>query len=379
VIHPVVRVAAAWLGCLLVIATLHVQLNRGGVAEFFRGDRGRLLVGHLPVTCHLTCPVTSWVTSHSARGSIFESRRFTNFAAMTEAFQAGDLQAAFILAPLAMTMRRRGMPIKIVYLGHRDGTTVIVRRDDPIRDFAGLRHRRVAIPHRYSNQRILIQRLMDQYGFADGDIDLVEYPPPDMPSGLRTGQFDAFVVGEPFGARTELDGYGRVLAYTKDIWPNFISCVLAVREDLIRARPDVVQELVNGIARSGLWLDAPGTDLTPGVVVAGDGAPPDPRSAVLPAAWPRTHRMQAAVIAARREYYSQSPDLLRFVLSHPPDRVRYVDLVPARADFEEIQRYAERLGFFRPSTPGDPYGFNDYVDPTFAARAQGRVLGSGAR
>src|SRR5258708_7154011 len=147
---------------------------------------------------------------------------------MTEAFQAGELQAAFILAPLAMTMRRRGIPIKIVYLGHRDGTVLMVRTDDPIRTFADLRGKRIAIPHRYSNQRILIQRLMDQFGFQDGDAELVEFPPPDMPAGLRTHQFDAYIVGEPFGARAELDGFGRVLYYTRDIWPNFISCVLAV-------------------------------------------------------------------------------------------------------------------------------------------------------
>lgn len=376
--HPA-KIVTAWLATLLVLASLHIHLNRGGMREFFRRDRGRLVVGHLPVTCHLTCPVTSWVTGHSDHGAIFESRRFTNFAAMTEAFQAGDLQAAFILAPLAMTMRRRGVPIKIVYLGHRDGTTINVRRDDPIRDFAGLRHRRVAIPHRYSNQRILIQRMMDQYGFAEDDLELVEYPPPDMPAGLRSHQFDAFVVGEPFGARAELDGYGRVLYFTKDIWPDFISCVLAVREDLIRTRPGMVQELVSGIARSGMWLDAPGTDLTPGVVVGGDGAQSDARAAVLPPTWPRTHRMQAAVIAARREYYAQSPDLLRHVLSHPPDRVRYVDLAPARPDFEEIQRYAERLGFFRPSTPRNPFDFDDYVDTSFAARAQGLTIHLEAR
>ena len=305
---------------------------------------------------------------------MFASRRFTNFAAMTEAFQAGELQAAFILAPLAMTMRRRGLPIKIVYLGHRDGTTLIVRRDDPIHTFADLRGRRIAIPHRYSNQRILIQRLMDQFGMNEHDIELVEFPPPDMPSGLRSRQFDAYIVGEPFGARSEIDGIGRVLYYTRDVWPNFISCVLAVNEQLIRERPELVQELVNGIADSGRWLEAPGEDLAPGVVTASQaGAHPDPSLAVLPPDWTHTHRMQAAVIAARREYYNQNPELLRFVLSHPPDRVRYDQLEPLRADFDEIQRYAERLGFFPPSTPASPFGFDDYVDTRFAARAAQRA------
>jgi NitT/TauT family transport system substrate-binding protein len=318
------------------------------------------------------------VTNHARGGTVFQSRRFTNFAAITEAFQAGELQATFILAPLAMTMRRRGLPIKIVYLGHRDGTTLIVRRDGPVRSFGDLRGRRVAIPHRYSNQRILIQRLMDQFAMGEHDVELVEFPPPEMPAGLRTGQFDAYIVGEPFAARAELDGFGRALYYTRDVWPNFISCVLAVREDLIRTNRPLVQELVDGIAASGQWIDTAGTDLARGVAVAGSPEARAPGAAVLPADWPRTHRMQAAVIAARREHFGQDPALLRYVLSHPPDRVRYTELTPARHDFEEIQRYAERLGFFPPSTPASPFGFDDYCDASFAQDAARRGVGSHA-
>ncbi len=301
---------------------------------------------------------------------MFDSRRFTSWPAVTEAFQAGDLQAAFVLAPLAMTMRRRGVPIRIVYLGHRDGTTVLVRRDDPIHSFADLRGRRIGVPHRYSNQRILIQRLMDQYGMTDADVTLLDFPPPEMPAALRTGQLDAYITGEPFGARAEVDGFGRVLYFTRDVWPNFISCVLVVNENLIRSNPAIVQELVDGIAASGRWLDAPGEELAAGVVAStAAGSRVDTDTVVLPAGWPRTHRMQAALIAARAEYYGQDPALLRHVLSRPADRVRYVQLEPLRADFEEIQRYAERLHFFRPSTPSDPFGFDDYVDTRFAIHA----------
>ena len=56
-------------------------------------------------------------------------------------------------------------------------------------------------------------------------------------------------------AQTEMDGYGRVLYLTKDVWPSFISCVLAVNEDMIQTSRDEVQRLVDGIARSGKWLD----------------------------------------------------------------------------------------------------------------------------
>lgn len=309
------------------------------------------------------------MTSHSDRGSVFRSKKYTEFATIAEEFKQGKLKASFILAPLAMTLRRQGLKIKIVHLGHRDGTTLIVRRDAPIHRFPDLAGKTIAIPHRYSNQRILLEREMEKHGMTENDLKTVVYPPPEMPSALQKGAIDAYIVGEPFAARAEVDGYGRVLAFTKDVWPNFISCVLAVSEDLIEEDRALVQELVDGIAASGRWIDAPGEDLAPGVERAESGATESPLVTVLPRGWDAGHRSQAAAIASRKEFYDQRSELVRFVLTKPPDRVRYTGLVPARADFEEIQRYAEKLGYFKPSTPDDPFGFDDYCDSSFATAA----------
>jgi NitT/TauT family transport system substrate-binding protein len=309
------------------------------------------------------------VTSHSQNESVFRAKKYTDFVTVSEEFKSGRLKASFILAPLAMTMRRQGVPIKIVYLGHRDGTTLIVHKESAIRSFRDLRGKRIAIPSRYSNQRILLERQVELNGLHSDDLKVLVYPPPEMPSALQKRAIDAYLVGEPFPAKAEVEGYGRVLAFTKDMWPNFISCVLAVSESLIVNNRPLVQELVDGIARSGRWIDAPGEDLAVGVHRAEEGLIESPEIAVLPRGWDASHRSQAAVIAARKEYYGQSADLLRFVLSKPPDRVRYSELVPLRKDFEEIQRYAERLGYFEPSSLERPFGFSDYCDTTFAVAA----------
>ena len=196
--------------------------------------------------------MTSWVTEHSPERTLFKSRRYTGFPSITEDIYAGKLHAAFVLAPLAMVMaRQETKPVKIVHLGHRDGTAIVVRTDSPYRSFADLKGTRMAIPHQFANQRILIERLMDENGFADDDLALIDYPPPEMPAGLQAGSFEAYIVGEPFAAKAEVDGFGRILAFTKDIWPDFISCVLVVTQELIDTQPELVAELVQGITASG--------------------------------------------------------------------------------------------------------------------------------
>lgn len=324
--------------------------------------------------------MTRWVTEHSEAGTIFDSKRYTNFPSMVEDIQAGNLDAAFILAPLAMVVAREGSrPVKIVHLGHRDGTGIVVMQDSPYRSFADLRGKRMAIPHRYANQRILIERMKEQFGFNDEDLTLIDFPPPEMPAGLKAGTFDAYIVGEPHCAKAEVEGFGRVLYLTKDIWPGFISCVLVVTQDLIDTRPGLVQELVTGITSSGEWLDGgPPDRLLAGIYREGEELPPvagedAPAPIVIPEGFGVTPRMQAAQIGGL--YYGQPPELLKYVLSQPPDRVRYTELELNREEFAEIQRYAERLGFFakRPVTPEDPLRFEDYCDDRFERGALRRM------
>ncbi len=274
------------------------------------------------------------MTQHSDRGSFFRSRKFTDFATVKEALIAREIGATFMLAPMAMRLRQDGVPVKIVYLGHRDGTALVVGTDSPIHDVRDLAGKVCAIPSRFSNQNLLMHRLMKNAGMPFGSIDLREVPPPEHPSALRSKSIDAYIVGEPFAAQSQVDGYGRVLHYTKDIWPNFISCVLVVHEDLILEDRTIAQELVDGIAKSGKWLDQ------------GDDGGLD-------------HRMQAAEVTAKH-YYFQDPELLKYVLSKPMDRVRYTQLAPLEADFDEIMELAVEVGILE-----GPIAFEEYVDDSF--------------
>ena len=244
-----------------------------------------------------------------------------------------------MLAPMAMSLKQRGVPVRIVYLGHRDGTAMMVAADSDVQDMYDLRGERILVPSRYSNQYLWLSRLLEKAGMTFDDVELRECPPPDMPAMLETGSCAAYIVGEPFAARTEYAGTGRVLYLTKDEWPNFISCVVVVREELIAGDRALVQELVDGIAGSGLWLDQ---------------AP--------------EHRVQAAQVAGKH-YYRQDPRLLEFVLTKPPDRVKYTNLAPHRGDFDEIMELAVRVGVLR-----EPIAFEDYADPSFSDDFDGTVL-----
>jgi NitT/TauT family transport system substrate-binding protein len=302
---PFVRWSAGALVFVAVLAVLRLRpwqrTSETVTEESARRGRETLAVGFLPVTCHLTCPVTDYA-SKTSQATRFESQRFTDFPTVVETVKSGRLDATFMIAPLAMKLREQGLKVKIAYLGHRDGSTVIVRKDLPIKSLKDLQGRVFAIPSKYSNQNLVIRKLMKDEGVDPGAIRFVELPPPDMPGALASKAIDAYFVGEPHAARAELDGSGRVLYHAKDIWPRFISCVLVVTERLIAERPAVVRDLVRGIAESGEWAE--------------------------------THRIDAARLVS--PYFRQDEALVRYVLTQPPDRVSYRMLTPRDDEMQVI-------------------------------------------
>jgi NitT/TauT family transport system substrate-binding protein len=245
---------------------------------------------------------------------------------VAEAFKAGKLQASFFIAPLAMKLREQGVPAKIVYLGHRDGSEVMVRKEDPATSLRDLRGKTFAIPSKFSNQYLVISKLMEDQGVKPEEINFVEMAPPDMPGALGAKAIDAYFVGEPHAAKAEFDGTGRVLYYAKDIWPRFISCVLVVSEKLIEERPEVVRDLVRGIAESGEWAER--------------------------------NREDAARLAA--PYFRQDEKLVRYVLTQPPDRVSYRQLTPTDEELKEIHDMALKAGILE-----RPIRMEDLVDRSF--------------
>ena len=284
-----------------------------------------LKVGFLPVTCHLTCPVTDFATKTS-KTSRFESQRFSDFPTVTEAMKGGKLDATFMIAPLAMKLREQGFPVKIVYLGHRDGSTVMVRKEDKAKDLRDLRGKTFAIPSKYSNQYLVIRKLMEDQNVKPDEIKFVELPPPDMPTALASKTIDAYFVGEPHAAKAELDGTGRVLYHAKDIWKGFISCVLVVTEKLIEENPELVRDLVRGIAESGEWAEV--------------------------------NRQEAAKVAA--PYFRQDEKVIKYVLEQPPDRVSYRMLTPSLEEIQKIHDMAIKTGIME-----KPISVADLLDTSF--------------
>ena len=115
------KIATGVLAWLVLITSLHAWLNVNWAAvlnDYRPLEKRKITVAYLPVTCQLTCPVTDYISKYSLSGEMFLPRMFQGFPEMKEALISNRVQAAFIVAPLAIALVSQGVPIKIVYLGH---------------------------------------------------------------------------------------------------------------------------------------------------------------------------------------------------------------------------------------------------------------------
>ena len=295
-----------------------------------------LIVGGLPVTCNLTLPVACMAkaASNARTGNsqqAFQYEKYSGWPEIKESLMTGRIQAGYMLAPLVMDLTDKRIPLKIVSLGHRSGAVIMVRTDSPYKSFKDLKGKRIAIPSRFAVDFLFLRKMLAKEGMTAKDIEIIEMPPPDMPAALYAKALDGYCTGEPFGAAAQRAGYARPLSMTRDHWRNYICCVLTVREELIRDNRPLVQELVNHVQAAGNWLDA-----TP------------------------VNRAKAVAIASGRKYFNQDPNILKFVMENPADRVTYGDLRMLRPEFDELMNLSIEAGTLK-----RPVAYSSYVDESF--------------
>jgi NitT/TauT family transport system substrate-binding protein len=324
------------------ISALHGWLNVNWTALRnslrSRDQLQTLVVAGLPVTCNLTLPIACVARNldRTSTRANFEYKRYNGWPEIKESLISGQIDAAYMLAPLVMDLAAKDVPVKIVSIGHRSGAVIMVRTDSPYRKFQDLTGKRIAIPSRFAVDFLFLRKMLAKEGMSDKDVGIVEMAPPDMPAALYAKAVDAYCTGEPYGAAAQRAGYAVPLRMTRDEWPNYICCVLTVRQELIDQNPGLVQELVNYVQGAGSWLDAQ-----------------------------RDHRTLAAEISADIKYFNQDRAVIQYVMENPTDRVTYGDLRMIKEEFDDLMQLS-----LQAKTLTRPIAFERYIDDRFVKAAK---------
>lgn len=329
-------------------------------AQAFKGDDQPVKIGYLPIT-----DATPLLVAHARK--LFEAeglkteppRLLRSWAQVIEAFVGGQVNVIHLLSPAALWVRYGSkFPAKIVAWNHVNGSALTVAPSiDSVAELGG---KVVAVPFWYSIHNILLQQLLRQArltpvtrprdaSIAPNEVNLVVLPPAEMVSALAGRSIAGYIVADPFNAAAELNGVGKVLRFSGDVWKNHACCVTFLAERDTTEKPEWAQRVTNALVKAQLYTRGNQLEVAKLLASSGEGKyTPHPLRTLAKVLVDTDYSAyEAAGIVRNKGWYQRRIDFQPY---------------PFASYTEELVRAVKQT-----KVEGNT-GFLDALDPAFAAR-----------
>ncbi|MFH1154167.1 MAG: chemotaxis protein CheW [Pseudomonadota bacterium] len=232
-------------------------------------DSGKVIlrIAHIQITDHLVMGVLKHLITEkevSPRHFDLELSCMPGWNPLGKALETGTVDGACILAPMAMDLYRFGVPLKLILLTHRNGSSFVRTRKreyrEPVREF--FKNTSFLLPHKLSVHHMLSHMFFKSIGINPSlekgpqyDVEFEIVPPISMPSFLETNTRNSgFMVAEPIGTRAIAAGLADLQFPSSDLWENHPCCVLTLQESIIKNHPDAVNEFTSLVVQAGKFI-----------------------------------------------------------------------------------------------------------------------------
>lgn len=175
---------------------------------------------------------------------------FTAGPQMLEGLNVGSIDFACVGETPPIFAQAAGT--ELVYIAHEppspDAEKVLVQKDSPIRSFAELKGKRVAL-NRGSNVHYLLLKLLEQETLKYSDVQVVYLPPADARAAFENGSVDAWVIWDPFAEAAIGQIGARVLVGAKGLAENYNFYLSTAT--FAKKHPEVLKWALEEIKKSG--------------------------------------------------------------------------------------------------------------------------------
>lgn len=231
---------------LVIVLLLAACGNNDASKTAAGGEKPTIKIGYLPITHAVPLYMQN---SEKYDAYNLELVKFGSWPELMDALNTGAIDGASVLIQLAMNAKEKGIDLKAVALGHRDGNVLIGGNE--IKSVEDLVGKSFAIPSRFSTHNILLYEMLQKHEIAYDEVDVIELPPAEMPAALAEGRIAGYVVAEPFGAMSVALENGKVLYQSEEIWRDSIDCGLVLHGKFIEENKELVQTFVSDYVAGG--------------------------------------------------------------------------------------------------------------------------------
>jgi chemotaxis signal transduction protein/ABC-type nitrate/sulfonate/bicarbonate transport system substrate-binding protein/CheY-like chemotaxis protein len=233
-------------------------------------ESGKVLlrVAHIQITDHLVLGVLQ----HLIQAGEIEPKLFEldtlcmpGWNPVRQALEKGTVDAACILAPIAMDLFGYGVPIRLTLLAHKNGSIFVRNKQgdyrEPFEQF--FQNKSFYIPHKMSIHHMLAHLFFTRIGLQPSmqegpgiDVNFEVVAPIKMPEFLKTNSDSCgFMVAEPLGTKSIAAGIAEPQFLSSELWDNHPCCVVAMRDDFIEPYTDAVYEFTELLVQAGQFIE----------------------------------------------------------------------------------------------------------------------------
>ena len=245
-------------------------------------EKPALKLGYMPLSDCLPLLVAQQQGFFEQQGLNVELQQEVSWANIRDKVIVGQLDGAHMLAPMviasslglgglkktlitAYSMGLNGNAFTISNALYEELASINAQQPDKASTFKTLLEQRqqqglprpvIATVYPYSCHSLQLRYWLSSAGInPDQDVDLVVLPPSQMVDHLKLKHIDGFFAGAPWNSVAILNGHGRCLLTSPEIWQSAPEKVFGVTESWHNKHPYTHQAIIRALYQAGQWIE----------------------------------------------------------------------------------------------------------------------------
>ncbi|MFH2061146.1 MAG: ABC transporter substrate-binding protein [Pseudomonadota bacterium] len=230
-------------------------------------------IGHLKIIDHLIlgiCDLSLKKGTANLSAINFETCAMNSWDQVIDSLVCGEINGAFIPAPIAMNLFAQGLDIRILMFAHKSGSLIAKSTGSDIKTIADFKGKTILVSSELSIQTMLLHKLFSSAGLTFGDHNdlntdvTCEAVPPMVMIEMLTHDLDkdigGYAVEEPFASYGIQQGVAKKICTSTSLWKNHPCCVFVLNQKFITTYPEAVQKVLSLFLQTGKQIQKTKSD-----------------------------------------------------------------------------------------------------------------------
>ena len=215
-----------------------------GTYNYVTATEETIVVGYLPTSLDSALFVADNLSMFTNEGLKVQLVPFRTGSELIDAANKNQIDVGYVgITPVTSAIDKNSS-IKIVAAVNTEGSGIVVSNTSNITNVTDFEGKKILIPKVGSIQDVLFRYMLLKNNVNSATVNITEMDVPLMQNALTSGKVDGFVAWEPYVSQVKVNGTGRVLMNSNDIWPDIPGCVVIATNSFMTKKPAVLQKFL---------------------------------------------------------------------------------------------------------------------------------------